>query len=146
METGGSSADHIGGDRTAGALQSALAREARQRHDRLHRLTSDLVRRASEMLVICPKIRESTQSAKGDAKNWGAAVKAVAALNRHILAQAPAMAIQMLEYKATEAGIPFARAEPEQHAISVGRDLPAATKAARKARRIIKKDEAHEAV
>lgn len=49
------------------------------------------------------------------------------------------MAIQMLEYKAREAGIPFARISPDEHAIQIGRDLKTATKAVRKLWRELKK-------
>lgn len=115
-----------------------LARDARRRKEALHLTTTRLIRQAAELTVIAPPIRESTKSAKGDEKSWGAAVKTVAMLNRHVLSQAPALAIQMLEYKAAEAGIPFARITPDEHALAIGRDLPEATKAARKARRIIK--------
>ena len=115
------------------------AREARQRREDLHRWTTDLVRQAAEMTVIAPAIKESTKSARGTEKHPGAAVEPVAALNRHVLGQAPALAIQMLEYKSAEAGIPFARITPDEHALTIGRELPAATKAARKASRILRK-------
>lgn len=104
--------------------------------------TTKLIQQANDVLVIAPEIRESTKSAKGDERNPGAAVDVVAKLNRHVLSQAPAAAIQMLEYKATEAGIQFARITPSEHATVIGRDLPKATKAARKARRVLKEEEA----
>lgn len=123
-----------------------LAKEARQRKERLHLATTSLARQASELMVIAPDIRENTKSAKGDRNNWGAAVGTVAALNRHVLSQAPATAIQMLEYKCAEAGITFSRIIPDSHALSIGRELPAATKAARKARNIMKKEKQVETV
>jgi transposase len=114
------------------------AKEARQRKEALHHWTTRLIAGVKELTVVCPPIKDSTRSARGNEANHGAAVKTVALLNRHVLAQAPAMAIQMLEYKANEAGIPFARITPDEHALSVGRELPAAVKAVRKARRAIK--------
>jgi transposase len=118
------------------------AQEARCRKEALHKLTTEIIRRASELTVVCPNIREATKSARGDEKYHGAAVKTVALLNRHILSQAPAAAIAMLEYKAAEAGIQFALVTPAEHAVDVGRDLQTATKAARKASRHLKKEEA----
>jgi transposase len=116
------------------------AREARRRREALHFWTTRIVKASSELTVIAPKISEYTNSARGSVSSPGAAVKPVAMLNRHVLAQAPAMAIQMLEYKAEEAGIPFVRLEPDEHALQIGRDLPAATKAARRARQILKNE------
>ena len=115
------------------------AREARRHKEGLHRWSTRLVEGVSALCVVCPPIRDNTQSARGDARRPGAAVQTVALLNRHVLAQAPAMAIQMLEYKAAEAGVPFAHVSPSDHALSVGRDLPAATKAVRMARAAIRK-------
>lgn len=116
------------------------AREARRRKEALHLWTTKLIASVSDLTVVCPPIREATRSARGTEKDHGAAVKAVAMLNRHVLAQAPAMAIQMLEYKAAEAGLPpIVRINPDEHALAVGRELPAATKAVRKARRTIRK-------
>lgn len=114
------------------------AKEARQRKDALHRWTSRLIAACSSLEITCPKVSEATRSAKGTIFAPGAEVKTVAKLNRHILAQAPAMAIQMLEYKAAEAGLDFVRLYPEQHITTIGKDLQAATKAARKARRTLK--------
>jgi len=89
---------------------------------------------------VCPPIKENTASARGDEKRHGAAVKTVAMLNRHVLAQAPAMAIQMLEYKADEAGIPFARFTPDEHKIAIGAQISSAAKAVRSTRRAIRKE------
>jgi hypothetical protein len=58
-------------------------------------------------------------------------------LNRHILSQAPASAIAMLEYKAAEAGIPFARISADEHKIALGRAIHTATKTVRKAKQKI---------
>lgn len=118
------------------------AKEARQRREALHLWTTNLIRQASDMLVIAPSIRDATKSAKGDERNPGAAVATVALLNRHVLSQAPAAAIQMLEYKAAEAGIQFTRVTPAEHATTIGHEISQATKTARKASRIIRKEAA----
>ena len=114
------------------------AREARQRKEALHLWTTRLIGCVSELTAVCPPIRENTKSAKGNARNHGAAVKTVAMLNRHVLAQAPAMALQMLEYKAKEAGIQFTRVSPEEHNLAAGQALVAATKAVRSTRRSVR--------
>jgi len=90
-------------------------------------------------------VKEVTQSAKGNERNWGAAVDTVAKLNRHVLSQAPASAIAMLVYKAKEAGLEVETIEDGDSPTSVGRDLSSATKAARRARRELRKED-HEAV
>lgn len=122
-------------------IAKRMAREARQRKHNLHVATTKLINEVSELEVICPPIRENTQTGRGTAKNHGGAVKTIAALNRHVLAQSPAMAIAMLEYKAREAGVKFVRTEPRTTALSVGKDLKAATREGRKATRKTKKKE-----
>lgn len=117
------------------------AKEARQRKEALHRWTTNVVKRSLEMEVIAPPIKESTKTARGDEKDHGAAVKTVAALNRHILSQAPSMAIAMLQYKCEEAGVPFCMTKAEDHKVTIGGDLQVATKAVRKVRRQLKKME-----
>lgn len=118
------------------------AKEARQRREALHLWTTNLIRQANDVLVIAPSIRDATKSAKGDERNPGAAVATVALLNRYILSQAPAAAIRMLEYKAAEAGIQFTRITPAEHATTIGHEISQATKTARKASRIIRKEAA----
>lgn len=125
-------------------LAKMKAKQARQRREGLHCWTTEIVRSFGEIAVIAPPILESTATARGDESSHGAAVKPVAMLNRHVLEQAPAMAIQMLEYKSAEAGIPFVRTTPDEHALAIGRDLPAATKIARRAKRT--KGQPHERV
>lgn len=118
------------------------AATARRQREALHRWSTSIVRIASSIEAIAPEIKPATQTARGDERNHGAAVETIAALNRHILSQAPAAALQMLEYKAAEAGIPFARVTPSEHKVAIGRDLPAAAKAARRAQRITRKEAA----
>jgi len=117
------------------------SKEARKRKEALHKWTTELVESVSELTVVCPPIKESTKSAKGNERNHGAAVKTVAMQNRHVLAQAPAMSIQMLEYKAEEAGVPFVTVSPDEHALAIGRELPAAAKAVRRLRHQLKHGE-----
>ncbi|MBY0422162.1 MAG: hypothetical protein K2Q06_07655 [Parvularculaceae bacterium] len=111
---------------------------ARQRKAALHDWTTRVVAAAAAIEAVCPPIREHTKSAKGDFRAHGAAVETVAELNRSTLAQAPALSLAMLEYKAAEAGIAFARVEPDATKLSVGSKLPTSIKAVRKVRRKLK--------
>jgi putative transposase len=118
-----------------------LAKAARIRRNALHVWTSQLISVASDLTIITPSIRQMTASARGDDKQWGANIEAVAHINRHILNQAPALARAMLEYKAAEAGIRcdvLANTSPK---VAVGGDLNAAGKAVRKARRKMRESE-----
>lgn len=119
------------------------ARVARVRANTLHTWTKRLVERASILTIHKPAVRESTATPRGDAQEWGAAVKTVSTLNRTVMSYAPAMAVQMLEYKAKEIGIPVQVIEDTKPEIAVGHDLSAVTKAVRKARRVLRKE--HEA-
>jgi transposase len=123
-------------------VASRRSKEARRNRENLHMLTTNLVRRCSDIHVIAPKIKEATASARGNERDHGAAVKLVATLNRHVLAQAPAMAIAMLEYKAAEAGMQFTRTIPVEHKVAVGRDISKATKTGRIAARKLRKEAA----
>lgn len=116
----------------------AKMREARRRKDALHRWTTAMTGRAAEMTVIAPAVKQNTKSAKGDAAAWGAAVETVAQINRNTLNQAPSMAVQMLKYKAEEAGASFAEVEKTETELAVGRDLPAVRKQERRTRRKLK--------
>lgn len=122
-------------------IAALSARIARIRRERLHEWTTAIQRQSSAILIVAPAIRQATQSAKGDETSWGAAVKAVASVNRHILSQAPASAIAMLQYKAKEAGISVDLIEDQSPAASLGHRLSKASKSVRKARRSMKKEE-----
>jgi hypothetical protein len=78
---------------------------ARIRKHGLHQWSTVIVSQACDLTVVKPPVKEATASPRGDEKQWGAHVKTVSALNRNTLNQAPAMAVQMLSYKAEEAGI-----------------------------------------
>jgi putative transposase len=119
------------------------ARIARVRNNALHVWSARLVCGASVLTIYKPAVKEATATPRGDAQEWGAAVKTVSAINRSALSFAPAMAVQMLEYKAKEIGIPVQVVEDAKPEIAVGHDLSAVTKAVRKARRVMKKE--HEA-
>lgn len=120
---------------------------ARRRKDFLHVWTARIVARASDLTIIAPpSIKEATRSAHGDKKNWGAAVEIVSALNRHILNYAPAAAIQMLKYKAAEAGIRCDVLSDDTANIShAGEKLVASGKAIRKLQRASSRDSAQRA-
>ncbi len=115
---------------------------ARCRRDILHAWTAQIVAKASSLTVIKPSVRENTKTPRGNAKEWGAAVEAVSSLNRNTLSYAPALAAQMLEYKAKEL---LVWSDPEivtdcDPKIGEGADLVAATKANRRASRALKKE------
>ncbi len=114
------------------------AREARQRSEALHLWSSRIIAQASALEVTTPVIKKETASGRGTAQKWGAAVRIKAELNRHILSMAPASAVQMLAYKAEEAGIEFVLVKDEAPVIAVGNDLVETTKVARRARRKLK--------
>lgn len=124
--------------REARRIARMKAKEARGRREDLHRWTTLVIQSASEITVVAPPIRENTESGRGDKYEWGGAVETIAALNRNTLSQAPALAIQMLEYKAAEAGIPFRVVQPEDAKLAVGRDLKKTVQTTRKVRRKLK--------
>jgi putative transposase len=115
------------------------AREVRLRRELLHEWTTLVVSRASSLTIIKPPVKDATRTARGNHKEWGGAVDLVAALNRKILSQAPASVVQMLEYKAKEAGIPCEVVTEERPVVAVGALLSKATKSVRGARRQLKK-------
>jgi transposase len=125
--------------RMTGRIGKLSARIARIRRERLHEWTTATVARCGSLAVVAPPVKESTATARGDEREWGAAVEIVAKVNRHALSQAPASAVAMLEYKAKEAGIPIDVREDARPPIAIGGVLSEATKAVRKARRALRK-------
>lgn len=85
-----------------------------------------------------PPVKENTQSPRGSDAEFGANVETVSKLNRNTLNQAPAMAIQMLAYKAEEAGIRCDVIEDAAPKIAIGGKLVAAGKAVRKSKRALR--------
>jgi putative transposase len=121
-----------------GEITRLAARIARKRRNALHVWTARLVERYDDITIIAPPIKPHIKTPKGDEKNWGANVETVSKLNRNTLSLAPATAIQMLKYKAEEAGIRCDVVEDTQPALVVGRDLVVGGKQLRRARRVVK--------
>lgn len=116
------------------------AKQARRRREVLHAWTTDVVRRASSLLVVRPaSVIEATESGRGDVKRWGAMVQTKAELNRHILSQAPALAASMLRYKAEEAGIEHREIGHDE--LLAGNELVRTAIEVRKLRRTIRREE-----
>jgi len=115
------------------------ARAARRRKHALHGWTTDLVSSARDITVVMPAVKDSTASPRGNEREWGVAVEPVSALNRHVLNQAPALAYQLLAYKAEEAGIRCDSVHDEAPSIAIGEKLVAAGKSLRKAKRALKR-------
>ena len=118
------------------------AREARKRREALHLWTTEIAREFRDLEIVAPSsIKETTASGRGNERNWGAAVETKAALNRHVLDQAPALAIQMLEYKIAEGGGAASVERADATKASVGNEVVAVMKHGRRARRKLRKDE-----
>lgn len=116
-------------------IAGLYAYAARKRANALHVWSARIVGRASDLTIVAPPVREVTKTPRGDERRWGAAVEVVSDLNRHVLSQAPATAIQMLRYKAEEAGIRCDIVTESTPKIAVGGDLVSAGKELRRARR-----------
>lgn len=125
-----------------GALAHRAAFIARLRRNALHVWSARIVEMASDLTIVAPRVQEHIRTPRGDAKHWGANVEAVSALNRNTLSQAPATAIQMLRYKAEEAGIRCDVVTDIAPDIAVGGDLVTAGKTLRRARRATKERKA----
>ena len=116
------------------------AKQARRTKETLHKWTTAIVREAAELAIIAPPVKDMTKTGRGNEKAHGAEVKTIAMLNRHVLSMAPASAVQMLEYKAAEAGIACAVERRQDHQIRIGGELREAAVTAKKARRIVKRE------
>lgn len=111
----------------------------RKRNDILHVWTRNLVMVAARLTIHKAKIQENTESPHGDKYEWGAETEFVSSkINRPALFYAPAMATNMLIYKAKESGIPVEVIEDSQPDIVSGRKLVTAGKARRKLKRALK--------
>jgi hypothetical protein len=120
--------------------QAYLARQRKHGH---HLWSTEIIRCASDLTVVAPTISEWTASPRGDERSWGANVKTVSHLNRHVLGQAPALAVAMLVYKTEEAGIRCDIVKDEKPNIAVGQKLVKAGKTLRRVRRALKRKEPH---
>jgi putative transposase len=114
------------------------ARAARQRRERLHVWTTAIARTFAELTIVSPSIKETTRSGRGTERSHGAAVAVKAALNRHILAMAPATAVAMLEYKIAERGGMAQVVRAGSHPAELGNAIVSATQENRKLRRAIR--------
>jgi hypothetical protein len=122
-----------------GRIGKLSARIARVRRERLHEWTTETVVRCGSLTVVAPPVKTHTRTAKGTEQAWGAAVDAVAEINRHVLSQAPASAVAMLEYKAKEAGIRCDVITDEAPATTIGAALADAGRELRRASRKVRK-------
>ena len=122
-------------------ISRLAARVARVRANALHVWSSRLASRASALTIYRPAVKDNTATPRGDTQEWGASVKAVSALNRRALSYAPAMAAQMLEYKAREIGIPVQVLEDTAPDLAIGEKLVAAGKSIRNLKRAIERND-----
>ena len=89
-------------------IVSALHRKtANRRHDFLHKQSAKFVAKADLIATESLSIRNMVRSAKGTVESRGRNVAKKAGLNREILSTAPRAFLDMLAYKAAEAGIAF---------------------------------------
>ena len=87
------------------------AKVAARRRDVLHKLTAGLAARFRLIATETLAVQNMTASARGTADEPGRNVAQKAGLNRSILDAAPATFLNMLRYKAEEAGSEFLEAE-----------------------------------
>jgi len=123
-------------------ISRLYARVKRIRSNALHVWTSSIVRDASNITIVTPRLRENIRTPRGDERRWGAEVETVSLLNRHTLHQAPGIATAMLKYKAEEKGIRCDVVMEEAPNIAVGPDLVLSGKEQRRARRAVRRLEA----
>ena len=122
------------------AVARIKAKQARQRSDWMHNVTTHLASDHSEIRISDAMVSEFTKSGRGNEKRWGAAVKDKALGNRAILDFAPAEFISTLEYKLAEGGGELVRISVDEADTLKARfrDLPAAVIAARSLNRLVK--------
>ncbi len=114
--------------------------QARAWRENLHLWTTGIARRFAHLTIIAPSVKDVTASGRGDAREWGAAVKIKAILNRHVLDQTPAAAIRMLEYKIAERGGTTKVVEDLSSPTLVGQCLVRTRKAIRITRKTSKRE------
>ncbi len=85
-------------------LRRHRANKRLRKRNRLHQLTTDLVRRYDLIAIEKLQLEQMTKSAKGTEKNPGTNVQQKAGLNRSILAQSWGLCAYQLKYKAEWAG------------------------------------------
>ena len=99
-------------------LAKAHRKLANIRHDFLHQTSNRLVGRAEAIVTEKLHISNMTRSAKGTIEKPGKNVRQKGGLNREILDTAPDLFLQMLRYKAEEAGIAYLEVSTKAHAPS----------------------------
>ena len=87
-------------------------RERIREHNRAHRISTDLVRRAKFIFIEDLQLKNMTKSAKGTADAPGKNVAQKRGLNREILNQGLGRIIEMLSYKAEWAGAEVIKVDP----------------------------------
>lgn len=96
------------------ALARRHAKVAARRKDFLHKTTTRLARELSLIGTETLAVRNMTRSARGTIEDPGRNVARKAGLNRSILDTAPSTFLNMLRYKAEEAGSEILEAETRQ--------------------------------
>ena len=90
--------------RACKALSRFKRKQANQRKDAQHKLTSAIAGRYSLVAMEELNIKNMSRSAKGNCEQHGKNVKQKAGLNREILDTAPAALMSMIRYKVEETG------------------------------------------
>jgi transposase len=119
-------------------IRGLYARVKRIRANAMHVWTSAIVRSASDITIMAPKLKNNVKTPRGTERQWGAEVSTVSTLNRHTLSQAPGMAIAMINYKAEQRGIRCDVVTDDSPLIAVGQELVTAGKQRRRAQRVVK--------
>jgi putative transposase len=106
-------------DKARQKVTSLHRKVANRRHDFLHQQSAALVATLAVLATEKLQVSNMTRSAKGTAEAPGKNVRQKAGLNRSILDTAPAAFLQMLKYKAEEAGtewveVPTRQVKPSQ--------------------------------
>jgi putative transposase len=127
-------------------IAKLYAKATRITRNALHCWTTDIISRASDLTIIAPDLQREVRTPHGNEQSWGSNTAVVSDLNRHVLGQCPGMAIQMLHYKAEEAGIRCDVVRDKAPSIGVAADLVTVGKRLRRAKRKLKQEEAHETV
>lgn len=88
-------------------LKNKHEKIANKRKDLLHKISTEIVEESSLISTEKLQVKNMTKSSKGTVEKPGKMVKQKSGLNRNILNHGLGMFVQMIEYKAKEAGIQF---------------------------------------
>lgn len=94
-------------------LQKTYLKLKRKRKDFINKLTCNIVKNNSIIVVEDLKLKNMTKSAKGDAENHGSMVKQKSGLNRVLLDLGASEFYRQLEYKAKWYGRIFIKIDPK---------------------------------